>query len=199
MTRICIWGDSITWGAFDKEKQGWVNRLRHYLENNLKDYFEVYNLGISGDNSAKLIKRFEVECAARDPDIIIFAIGINDSQYINDKNNARVILQDYEENLQTLINLAKKFSSKIAFIGLTRVVETKVMPIPWGPDKFYDNEKIKSYDNKLKEVASKNNLPYIHMFDLLEDDELGDGLHPDSTGHEKMFQKIRPFLEGNFT
>lgn len=26
--KICVFGASITWGAFDNEKGGWVNRLK---------------------------------------------------------------------------------------------------------------------------------------------------------------------------
>lgn len=197
MARICIWGDSITWGATDHEKEGWANRLRHYFYNESDEDLSVYNVGISGDNSDDLMKRFEVECIAREPDVIIFAIGTNDSQYVESKDNPRVSLKKYEENLQNLIDIAKKHSTKIGFIGLTKVVENKVMPIPWSPTKYYDNENVKLYDDKLKEVVSKNNLPYLYMFDLLEDEELEDGLHPNSNGHEKMFQRIKTFLIEN--
>ena len=30
---ICVFGDSIVWGAWDKEKAGWVNRLAIYCQN----------------------------------------------------------------------------------------------------------------------------------------------------------------------
>ncbi len=32
---ICIFGDSITYGAFDTEKGGWVNRLHLYLDSKM--------------------------------------------------------------------------------------------------------------------------------------------------------------------
>lgn len=194
---ICIWGDSITWGMNDYEKEGWVNRLRHYFCNEPNEKLSVYNLGITDDDSDDLMERFEVECIARKPDVIIFSIGTNDSQYIQSKDHPRVSLEKYEENLQNLIDNAKKYSSKIGFVGLTKVVENKVMPLPKGPTKYYDNENVKIYDNKLKEVVSKNNLSYLYMFDLLEDEELEDGMHPNPNGHEKMFQRIKTFLIEN--
>ena len=46
---ICIFGDSITWGAYDPEQGGWATRLRNYFEKQDNDV-DVYNLGISGDN-----------------------------------------------------------------------------------------------------------------------------------------------------
>jgi lysophospholipase L1-like esterase len=56
---ICVFGDSITWGAYDPERGGWVNRLRNDLE---KKEIESYNLGISGDTTADLLKRFNSYC-----------------------------------------------------------------------------------------------------------------------------------------
>jgi len=192
MARICIWGDSITIGFSDYEKQGWVNRLRYYLN---KEDFSVYNLGISDDTSEELTNRFEVECKARNPDVILFAIGTNDTQQIN--NNPIVSLDRFEKNLNFLINSAKKYTNKIGFIGLTKVTEEKTMPIPWNTKIYYDNKNLKIYDNKLKQTAENSNLPYLYMFDLVEDDELEDGLHPNSKGHEKMFKKVKGFLIEN--
>jgi len=73
---ICIFGASSTWGAWDYEKAGWANRLRLFLDSENKDVF-TYNLGVSGDTTNKLLKRFNVEAEARQPKIIIFSIGDN--------------------------------------------------------------------------------------------------------------------------
>ncbi|MEA1963419.1 MAG: hypothetical protein U9M94_04270 [Patescibacteria group bacterium] len=40
-------------------------------------------------------------------------------------------------------------------------------------------------------------MPFIEMFDLLNDEDLEDGLHPNSDGHEKMFKRVRDFLIEN--
>jgi len=191
---VCIFGDSIAWGAWDPERGGWAFRLRSYFETN--DFeIELYNCGVSGDNTNKLLKRFDTEAAARKPDIIIFAIGINDSQYIHSKENPRISIEEFQSNLQELINHAKKFAKQIIFAGLTKVDESKTMPIPWDSAKYYDNENIKNYNEKIKEICNKNNLKFIEMLDLLDNNQdLEDGLHPNSQGHEKMFLKIRDFF-----
>jgi len=129
LKRICVFGDSITWGGGDVKNGGWVQQLRHYFESNDYD-LAIYNQGVSGDNSSNLLTRFEVECKARGPQIIIFAIGINDSQYIKTKDNPRVSIEKFQDNLKELIKQAKNFTSNIIFIGLTKVEEEKVMPIP---------------------------------------------------------------------
>lgn len=189
---ICIFGDSIVWGAKDYENGGWVTLLKNYFKE--KDLSNVYNLGISGDTTDDLLKRFENECKARNPEIIVFAIGMNDSQYINSKDNPRISLDKFKENLNKLLNQSRKFTKKIVFIGLTAVDESKVMPKPWSPEKYYDNENINKYNSKIKKFCQDNNVLFLDINDLLSNEDLDDGLHPDSKGHEKIFNKVKDFM-----
>jgi lysophospholipase L1-like esterase len=48
---ICIFGDSITYGAHDPINGGWTTLLRNYLEGK-DDDITTYNLGICGDESS---------------------------------------------------------------------------------------------------------------------------------------------------
>lgn len=196
---INIFGDSITRGACDRELGGWADRLKQYLakEEDENNYFEVFNLGIGGDNSDELLKRFANENGARDPNVIIIAIGINDSQYFNTRDNPRVPLERFESNILEIIKQAKKFTEKIIFVGLTKVDESNMMPTPWHADKYYDNKNVSIYNNKIKEICDKNKLLFVEMMDILNDDDLEDGLHPNSRGHEKMFLRIKDFLLDN--
>ncbi|MFH1611889.1 MAG: GDSL-type esterase/lipase family protein, partial [bacterium] len=117
---ICIFGDSITWGAYDPENGGWANLLRNDLES--KD-IHVYNCGVSGDNTDDLLKRFKVESEAREPDAVMFAIGINDSQYTGERQNSRVPKEKFISNLEKLISQTKETTDKIIFVGLNHVEE----------------------------------------------------------------------------
>lgn len=189
---IGVWGDSIAWGAYDPENGGWVNLLRNYLE---PQNGSVYNCGIDADSTDDLLKRFKIEAEARGPEIIIFAIGINDSLYTDTRDNSRVPKDKFIANLKTLIKQAKEFTDRIVFIGLTNVEENKVMPIPWGDkSENYDNTNIDLYNSAIEETANKFNIPFFNIFELLEMSELEDGLHPNSKGHQKMFEKIKEFL-----
>lgn len=195
---INVFGSSIAWGACDNEQGGWVNRLRNYLAKEDEKYCEVYNLGISGDTSSGLLKRFQVENEVRKPNVILIAIGLNDSRYINSPNNPETPLPKFASNLAELIAQAKKFTQEIIFVGLTKIDETKLMPTPWDATLYYTEKNAVLYDAKIKEIAGKNNLPFIPMHDLLGDEYLSeDGLHPNSKGHEKMFQRVKDFLIAN--
>ncbi len=198
-TRISIFGDSITWGAWDLKNGGWVSQLRRYFETNENYEVDVYNLGVSGDTTNDLLIRFNTECLARNrhPQTIIFAIGINDSQYINATDNPRTPIEKFQNNLVELINQAKNFSSQIIFIGLTKIDEAKTMPVPWSPEKFYSNNSVAKYNSVIKKISREYNLPFIDLLDLLEMNELEDGLHPNSDGHKKMFLKVKEFLLTN--
>ena len=86
---ICIFGDSIVWGAADTEKQGWVNRLAIYCSNNLDYNCFIYNLGIPGETTTGLLKRLELESSARMPTKIVIAIGTNDARIVKDTRDNR--------------------------------------------------------------------------------------------------------------
>ena len=76
---IGFWGDSITYGAQDSEALGWVGRIRKLLS--VDNYRELYNFGVCGDTSESLLERFQEEAIKVKPDIIMFAVGVNDSKY----------------------------------------------------------------------------------------------------------------------
>ena len=98
--RILIFGDSITYGAWDTELGGWANRLRIAFDKENQDW-NIYNLGVSGDTINDVLKRFDVECQAREPEKLIFAIGINDAKVIIDKNSNQTSEADFKKTFQS--------------------------------------------------------------------------------------------------
>lgn len=191
---ICIFGDSITWGAYDPQNGGWVNRLRNYFEAQDKD-IDVYNLGVSGDSTIDLLDRIEIEAKSREANLFVFAIGVNDAQFIHSTNSNRISDNDFENNIKKLFEIANKFTSKIIFVGLTLIDEAKTKPIPWNTDKTYTNERIRNFDKIIEDFCSKHNLKFIPINDLLNNGDLIDGLHPNTQGHIKIFEKVKPEIE----
>ncbi len=191
--RICIFGDSIAFGHSDNNRGGWCDRLKQeYFE---KGEWSVYNLGISGNTSKNVLGRFESECKVRFPKVILIAIGLNDSAFDQNLGRCRVLPGDTKENLEKFIEIAQRVNSKIVFIGLTKVIDKLLVSVPWRKNLSYCNDDVKKYDAIIKEVAEENDIPYCPMFDLLNDEDLPDGLHPNSVGHQKMFERIKGFLE----
>ncbi len=178
----------------DYQEGGRVKKLQNYYRQKEANPVEIYNYSIWGNTSVDVLSRFERECEEWKVEKVIFAIGINDSLYIQDPQHSAVSLQVFEETIQALISTARKYTSKIIFIGLTSVDESKVCPIPYSKHQCFSNENIQKYDNKLKKITTENTVPYIYMFDALPNEELQDGLHPDGAGHERMFERVRDFL-----
>lgn len=191
---ILIFGDSITWGAYDPEQGGWANRLRNYFEKQDND-IDVYNLGISGDTTADLLARIETEAKSREPNLIIFAIGINDAQFIHSTNSLRVSLDKFQQNLAKLFAIAKQYTDKVIFVGLTRVDESKTTPIPWNTDKSYTNENVERFDNAIEKFCEENKLKFVPMKSVVGNDDLIDGLHPNSGGHAKIFELMKSEIQ----
>ena len=203
MANILVFGDSIGQGYYDKEG-GWVDRLkRHFLEQEIVHKWEqsvnVFNLSISGDSIKEILSRLENEINPRSwkehKTITIFAVGVNDSEIILKNKKHLLSIRSFTQNLNKLIKLSKKFSDKIIFIGLTPVDESKVNPIPWNIEKAYINKEIKIYDKIIQDICRNNNLPYIYLFNKLTKKNLFDGAHPNTKGHEIIFETVKNFLE----
>jgi acyl-CoA thioesterase I len=191
---IGVWGDSIVYGSCDSEGLGWVGRLRKQITPN-KDRTAVYNRGICGDTTADLLKRFTVEFESIKPEVVVFGIGINDSGYRKELTNNLVSIEEVKTSLATLINKAKTSAQKVFVVGLTKVTESMVAPLPASStEKSFSNSLIQTYDKALKEVAEASGTVFIDMFELLADEDLADGLHPNAQGYEKMYKAIFPFV-----
>jgi lysophospholipase L1-like esterase len=206
MSQILIFGDSITYGASDLEG-GWASRLRKYVDQKGltdPDYYNlVYNLGISGNNTIDVLKRFEFEIQQRIKEegetVIIFAIGTNDSQLFN--GEFRTEPEQFERNLKELYTLAQKYSQKIIFVGLFPIDESKTTPVSWHKDKFYKLVNIKNNNETIKNFCKENKLVFVEIFDKFINQDyqnlLEDGIHPTTEGHRQMFEIIKDELIKN--
>lgn len=199
MFSISVIGDSIVFGRGNNIDRGWVGRLRKYFEDK-DNYNAVYNLGIPGDNTNDLLKRFDIEAKARikylregDRHIIIFAIGINDSRYNNEKEEVNI--NQFDSNIKLLIEKAKKYTNEIYFIGLTPVDEKLAMNYE---NTSFNNKRIDKYNNFVKKNCQDFKIPFFDMFEkflkLNHVKLLDDGVHPNFKGYEKMYEMIKKFL-----
>lgn len=199
--RILVFGDSVVWGSEDLECGGWTDRLKIWFKRTGK-FNEVFNLGNPGDNSKWLLERMEIECAARleqkhrKRDAIIIQIGKNDLSIR--KSAFMVPPEKFGRNIQKLIALAGKYSSNIIFVGLIPIDETKTNPIPWNADVYYKSKNIRKYNEIIKSVCAKNKTRFIDIYEKFTKTDykklLADGLHPNSEGHELVFETVRDFL-----
>ncbi len=191
---FCIFGDSVTQGSY--VKTNWVEYLKQYLESKYKnDYISVFNLGINGNTTADIVKRFDNEAATRNPTSVIYAIGVNDSSYEKEITNTSVKEDNYRSNLNTLIAKAKRFTNDITFIGLVLGDDSILKPFPESSTgKCYDASVVKKYDVNISNIASTNGCRFISVLNKLDFNDFEDGLHPNDIGHKKMFEVIKNYF-----
>lgn len=187
--KTLVFGDSISWGAYDYKNGGWVELLKRV---GLKNDDFVYNLSIDGNTSGHIIYRIMSEMIIRvnPKDFrIIFAFGANDAGRY--ENRLIVPKDDFEQNIIGIIDQVQMHTDKIYFIGLTPVDDSKTNPVEWDSNLAYKNSDMVIYNNKLKRtVEGDGRANFIDIFDLLNNSDLEDGIHPNTKGHKKIFDRI---------
>lgn len=183
--KVSIFGDSIVWGAYDLELGGWANRLKLHFDNRGDFEIDIYNHGISGDRVVDVLNRLGNEAKALLPDKIILAIGINDTPIPDFPSGTD--LKTFKRQYQKLIELARKHAKSLVIVGLTNVDE-KIA------GHGYKNKEVEKLNKIIKELAQRENIPFVNLFGSLADDDVMDGLHPNAKGHQKIFEKIKDVL-----
>ncbi len=205
MSHILVFGDSVAYGRWDAVRGGWVSQLIDLcMKKDLTDtdhYHEVYNLSIDGDDSTRLLSRFEFEAKQRfgESDIIfIFAVGKNDSLFIKKSGYFLTPTKVFEKNIRKLIKFSQKYSSKIIFVGVAMVDERRTMPVYWDNNLYYKNEYIKKYNEIIRYVCKENNIDFIEIFNEFQKLDykklLEDGVHPNSKGHSLIYETVKDYL-----
>lgn len=205
--RVLAFGDSITQGFMDS-KGGWVNRIREYYDRRIIDEDDfglptVFNLGISGETTAGLLKRLEPEIVARQFEdesyIFVFAAGTNDTIYRKSGNECEPTT--YVQELAEIVSIAKKYGNKLLFVGLLPVVDELLQPVPWSASgKYYSTERMKTFNEALVSFCADNDLPCVDVWSVFEGQAglrqvMFDGLHPNDKGHQLIAETVRPELE----
>lgn len=202
--RILIFGDSIVYGAWDTEG-GWANRLRKFydeqkLSGKDEDPPTIFNMGVSGDSTNELVKRFTPEVEARNRYgnmAIVISIGTNDSRTKAGKEFSNT--EQYVQNLEKLLNKARQFTDKILFVGFPSCDESRSNPVAWR-DTGYTNERLGAFEQELVKFCHKQGVPIVKVFETFKEHDqkeslIFDGVHPNDTGHELIFNLVKPELE----
>lgn len=201
MLGILSFGDSVTFGRGDNVSGGWVGRLKKYFE--AKDYYNaLFNLGIPGDTSSGILKRIGIESDARIDNtwkgskfVYIIGIGTNDIRFVGGSENQFISSKKFEKNIMKIIEIAKKYSRDIIFLGIPPVDEEKTKPYEGD---FYLNNRIEEFNNIIRACCRDEEIYFLDMYDQLINlnykNLLGDGIHPNAEGYEKMYELIKGFL-----
>lgn len=184
-------GDSISYGEGADDFKGWA----YLINNSLNDIYFI-NKAVRGYSAFNFKDTFEEYCKSFDASTVIVALGMNDSALMDQKDYEP--LATFEKHLNDFVSISKKYSKKLLFLGPTPVDESRTTPISWSNnDTRYLNSRLRIYTDKIKEIASKNNCPYLDLSNSLTNNLLFDGVHPTNEGHKKLAKIIERFINKN--
>lgn len=193
----------VFYGEYDGVLGGYVEILKRYCHtefyNNNANEVNCFNLGIGGETTEGLMKRFEIETKARfspDENLIFFFYGANDLALSEGKEI--VSLTDFEQNLSQVISQAKRFATEIYVISILPISKT-VDGIKVTERKFRTTQKIELFNQKLKDLALQNQIEFIDIFSRFnstkEEFLSKDGIHPNEKGYQFIANQIKPIVE----
>jgi lysophospholipase L1-like esterase len=169
--RVVFMGDSIT--------DGWGRQHGQFFPG--KPYI---NRGISGQTTPQMLIRFRPDVIDLKPQVVVILAGTNDIA----GNTGPTTLEAIEENLTSMVELAKSHGIRVVMASLLPVCDYIKPQTNRRPP-----EKIIALNAWMKDYAQKNSLNYLDYYSAMLDDKkmfkqdlTYDGLHPNAAGYEVM-------------
>lgn len=160
----------------------------------------LYNLGVRGDTSEDIYRRWRIEAQPRmlptTNNALVFMLGLNDSMIL-DTGQPRVPLPRTLAAGHALMSEAKAYLPSL-FVGPAPVDDTRRVPgLPPTVHYQFFNEKIGQVNRNLAQIAADVQVPFLDVFTPLADDNewrtlmlQGDGVHPPARGYDKLAAMI---------
>ena len=105
-------------------------------------------------------------------------------------------MEEFRADMTKLIDIARDITPQVICVCITKVDETKTTPVAWDSTSSYTNAGIKKYNEATQGLCKTRNIPFIDVSSILTTDDLYDGLHPNSIGHQKIFDAVKDTILG---
>lgn len=189
MIKVLFQGDSITDAGRDRSDihnlgNGYPFYAANYIRAVLPDEkFEFINLGISGDQTADLVRRLDDDFIKINPDIVSIHIGINDTWH-RAPTKEWLSNEVFESNYRTVLEAIKtKTAAKILMI------EQYLLPVE---DKLFFREDLNPKIDITRKLAREYADAFIPLDGLLAKGCVShplsffsdDGVHPNASGSD---------------
>jgi acyl-CoA thioesterase-1 len=183
--RICFIGDSFVSGAFDAECLGWAGRITAEARRRGHDV-SPYNLGIRGETSVQMAKRWRGEAELRQSPQqegrLVFEFGVNDARDVNGKRQ---------------LEAAQSLAAAQDMLGAaSRWKPTLMIGPPPGGDQPR-NARVKDLSERLATLCADLKIPYFDSYSPLlasstwmSSVNAVDGTHPSAAGYAEWAQRI---------
>ena len=194
-------GTSISQGYYDETAKGWVVRLFEKLNEDKPAGYYLSHLARSGDRSFDLWYRLCGEAVQRQVDNVIIEVLCNDLVRHRSWDNPTDLSTDMQMDLwENTISMAKRNFKKIYVTsGLPKNEKTMAQTRTPDWNVWYKNDDIQDYNARVKSLCDKNNIPFIHLYPELDNNDyletLEDSVHPNTQGHimiaEAAYKKFK--------
>jgi acyl-CoA thioesterase-1 len=176
--RISFIGDSFVSGAFDDECLGWAGRIAAAARKRGHDV-SPYNLGIRGETSVQIAKRWRTEAEVRQSPQqegrLVFEFGVNDAREVNGKRQ---------------LELAQSLAAAREMLGAAARWKPTLMVGPPPGGDVPRNDRVEEASAALAKLCAELDVPYFDSYTplmasptFLSDVKAVDGTHPSAKGY----------------
>ncbi len=188
---IVFLGDSITYGyGLSDPSESFVGRLEKIIESGVYENIRVINAGVNGDDTEEAFRRIS-SVKAYDPDIVVFAFGLNDCQ------NQHIDSIRFRQNLLGMIATFPP-KTKIVLATSNSFMET-------GQEIWKKlNKSLDIYMNEIRSISRDKGYPLIDVHKVWEEQlrldsrqiesMYVDPTHPSAKGHQLIFETYMDVL-----
>jgi lysophospholipase L1-like esterase len=183
--RICFIGDSFVSGAFDADCLGWAGRIAASARGRGHDVSH-YNLGIRGETSLQIAKRWRAEAEPRQSPQqegrLVFEFGVNDARELGGKRQTE---------------LAQSLAAARAMLSEAAAWKPTLMVGPPAGSDEARNRRVKELSEEIGKISAGIGVPYLDCFTPLSqsatwlaDVKAVDGTHPSCDGYAEWARLV---------
>jgi isoamyl acetate esterase len=153
-TKIVFFGDSITQAGVNKG--GYIDRIQTAINNRgIKDKYELTGAGIGGNKVYDLYLRMEDDVLAKDPQVVVIYVGINDVWH-KTSHGTGTDIDKYEKFYVAIIKKLQARNIKVAVCTPTVIGEKKDDANPQDKD-------LNAYSDVIRRLSATFNCTLIDL------------------------------------
>jgi acyl-CoA thioesterase-1 len=189
--RVCVVGDSFTFGVGDPSGRGWVGQVAATAARDPRWSLMVYNLGVRRDTSADIARRWfgEAQSRLKDGDRfgVVFAFGLND--VIEQQGRRRVRRERSLHLLADMLDQARAAGWAPLVVGPTPVQDADL------------SARAAELAAGMAAVCADHEVPFVDAGPLADDEvwaaevAAGDSFHPSAAGYERLAGLVTPVVD----
>lgn len=197
--RIIFFGDSITAAAV--KPGGYIVRLDSMIAMRGKaEQYELIGAGIGGNKIYDLYLRMEEDVLAKDPEMVVIYIGVNDVWHKRTSGTG-TDPDKFEKFYQAIINKLKAKNINVVLCTPATIGEKTDFSNPLDGD-------LNEYSKIIRDIAKKNSLPVVDLrksfleYDLKNNPEnkttdilTSDGVHLNAKGNQFVADEMWKVLQ----